>query len=98
MTGKSPPINLQVRGLTLNDLEVRRIERQIRRLARRLDNQRSQPSFDLRLIQHANRPEVEAQLRLQEEHLGPRHAADATASTADKSVRLAVSRIERQLS
>jgi hypothetical protein len=30
--------------------------------------------------------------------LGPRHAADATASTADKSVRLAVSRLERQLS
>jgi hypothetical protein len=48
MAEESPPINLQVRGLTLNGLEVRRIERQLRRLARRLDNQQSQPSFDLR--------------------------------------------------
>ncbi len=98
MTEKSPPITLQLRGLTLNRLEVRRIERQLRRLERRLDNPLADPSVDLRLIQHVNRPDIEAQLRVQEEHSGPRYAADASSSTADKSVRLAVSRIERQLS
>lgn len=92
-----PQINLQLQDIRLNGLETRRIERQLARLARRIRDWDPEPRLDLRLSRIGPQQVMRAALRVQKGHLGTTVAADADATTVDKAVRIAVSRIERQL-
>lgn len=92
-----PTVNLQIRGFELNDLETRRIDRQIRGLIGRLPDGRVTPNVDLRLDWHPIQRRVHTRLRVRHAPIGGRLVADASARTADQSVRMATERVERQL-
>ncbi|HLH21133.1 MAG TPA: hypothetical protein VK066_01320 [Chloroflexota bacterium] len=87
---------IKIRGLALNDLEARRIERQLRALGQRLESA-PDPLITLLLDRPGGRTDVSARLRVRLGHLGGHLVSRETGTTADQAVRGAVARISRQL-
>jgi ribosome-associated translation inhibitor RaiA len=89
-------IQLEVQGLTLSDVDQRRLRAHLRSLERRLKN-RPAPAAVLVLHQHADQRRVEADLRIELGPLGPTLVSHQAAETPDLAIRRAVEDIEREL-
>ena len=86
----------RLQGVTLNELEARRIERQLRRLDSHLEGW-PEPIATLLLSQDPTRPQVAARLRVRLGHLGGHLVGRDLADTADQAVKGALAAVMRQL-
>jgi len=84
-----------LRDYTLNDLEARRIQRQLDQLGSRLTGW-PDPVATLMLTGDTARQQVSARLRVRLGHLGGHLVGRDVAETADHAVRLVTEQIERQ--
>jgi ribosome-associated translation inhibitor RaiA len=85
-----------LRDVSLNDAEKQRIERQLKRLERRLGHY-PEPVAEVTLIEHVAARRFEVDLRVQLGPLGSHLISHQSAETVDRAVHLAVEDVEREL-
>lgn len=83
-------------GLTLTEVEERRIRRHLQALARRLSHH-PEPTATIVIRPHPGQRQTQADVRVQLGPLGPHLVSHQSAQTPDRAVGLAISDIERQL-
>jgi hypothetical protein len=89
-------LRLKIDGLTLNDLEVRRIQRHLRRLDDRLTTW-ADPHVTVSIVPRPAPPGVTVRIRVQSGHLGDHLIGSESSDTADQAVHGALAQILRQL-
>jgi hypothetical protein len=89
-------VQLDLQGLTLPDVDQRRMRSHLRSLERRLKN-RPEPAAVLVLRQHAGQRRVTSDLRVQLGPLGPTLISHQAAETPDLAIKRAVEDVEREL-
>lgn len=89
-------LRTRVLGLTLNDLEVRRIERHLQRLEPHLEKW-PDPIVTLNLKPRPGPSGVTARLRARAGHLGGHLVSTESGDTADQAVISAMNQLLRQL-
>jgi hypothetical protein len=87
---------IHTRGLTLTDVDARRIAHRLDALERRLARHPA-PVADLVLTAHPMQRQVAADLRVRLTPLGSHVISHQAAATTDQAVRLAVVDVEREL-
>jgi hypothetical protein len=89
-------LRTKIRGLTLNDLEARRIERHHQRLEPYLGTW-PDPVVTLQLTPRPDPPVVTARIRARAGHLGGHLVSSESGETADQAVHDALAQLLRQL-
>jgi hypothetical protein len=89
-------IQVDLQGLSLPNVDQRRMRAHLRSLERRLKN-RPEPAAVLVLRQHVDQRRVIADLRIELGPLGPTLVSHRAAETPDVAIRHAVEDIEREL-
>ena len=92
------PLNTRIETINLSptDPERRRIDRQMRGLARRLAHYPESQAVAV-LTEHVGQRQIEVDLRVQLGPLGSHLVSHQLAETADRAVHLAIEDVERQL-
>src|SRR3954452_1126059 len=89
-------LRLKIDGLTLNEMEVRRIQRHLRRLDNRL-TMWTDPHVTISIAPRLAPPGVTTRIRVQAGHLGDHLIGSESSDTADQAVHGALAQILRQL-
>ena len=89
-------LRTKVGGLTLNDLEARRIERHLQRLEPYLGTW-PDPVVTLHLAPRPDPPGVTARIRARDGHLGGHLVSSVSGETADRAVHGALAQLLRQV-
>jgi ribosome-associated translation inhibitor RaiA len=90
-------IKMTLNGLTLTELQERRIRRHLARLDRHYLARRPEPKAALVFRRHESQRRIELNMQVQLGPLGGHVVSHQTAETPEHAVRLAVDDIERQL-
>ena len=89
-------LRTKVKGLTLNDLEARRIERHLQRLEPYLESW-PDPVVTLHLTPRPDPPGVTARIQARAGHLGGHLVSTKAGETADQAVHGALAQLLRQV-